>query len=163
AFADAAGIDVVEVNNVARSVRLRGTSASMGAAFGVDLGAYQVDGLTYRGREGSIYVPDALGDAVVAVLGPAHLPPARPPLPAPHGGRPPRHSVRHTNGNARAGRPRGELLATGHRGSVRLSDRRRRQRRDRRDHRARRRLPNRRPRHLLRRPGPAYAGRRGGA
>lgn len=69
AFADAAGIDVVEVNNAARSVRLRGTAASMRAAFGVDLGAYQFDGLTYRGREGSIYVPDSLGDAVVAVLG----------------------------------------------------------------------------------------------
>src|ERR1700742_4671971 len=59
-FAAAAGLDVAGVNLAARSIRLRGTAATMSAAFGVDLGAYETVGLRYRGREGSIYLPEEL-------------------------------------------------------------------------------------------------------
>jgi kumamolisin len=68
-FAAAAGLDVAGVNLAARSVRLRGTAAAMAAAFGVDLGAYETVFLRYRGREGSIYLPEELDGVVVAVLG----------------------------------------------------------------------------------------------
>src|SRR5258707_7435544 len=80
-FATAAGLDVAAVNLAARSIRLRGTAAAMATAFGVDLGAYETAGLRYRGREGSIYLPEELDGVVVAVLGldnrpaaPAHFP-----------------------------------------------------------------------------------------
>jgi kumamolisin len=76
-FAMAAGLDVVGVNLAARSVRLRGTAAAMSAAFGVDLGAYERADLRYRGREGSIYLPEELDGVVVAVLGLDNRPTAR--------------------------------------------------------------------------------------
>jgi kumamolisin len=82
-FAAAAGIAVVDVNLAARSVRLRGTAATMARAFGVDLGTYRFDGegdrdgAGYRGREGAVYVPADLADVVVAILGLDNRPSAR--------------------------------------------------------------------------------------
>jgi kumamolisin len=76
-FAAAAGLDVAGVNLAARSVRLHGTAAAMSAAFGVDLGAYETADLRYRGREGSIYLPEELDGVVVAVLGLDNRPTAR--------------------------------------------------------------------------------------
>lgn len=76
-FATAAGLDVVAVNLAARSIRLRGTATAMAAAFGVDLGGYERAGLRYRGREGSIYLPEELDGVVVAVLGLDNRPTAR--------------------------------------------------------------------------------------
>lgn len=76
-FATAAGLDVAAVNLAARSIRLRGTAAAMSTAFGVDLGAYETAGLRYRGREGSIYLPEELDGVVVAVLGLDNRPAAR--------------------------------------------------------------------------------------
>jgi len=76
-FATAAGLDIAGVNLAARSVRLRGTAAAMAAAFGVDLGAYETVGLRYRGREGSVYLPEELDGVVVAVLGLDNRPTAR--------------------------------------------------------------------------------------
>ena len=76
-FAAAAGIAVVDVNLAARSVRLRGTAATMARAFGVDLGTYRFDGEGYRGREGAVYTPADLADVVVAILGLDNRPSAR--------------------------------------------------------------------------------------
>jgi kumamolisin len=68
-FASAAGIGVAGVNMAARSIRLRGSAPAMQAAFGVDLAEYEVDGLGYRGRVGSVYIPPNLDGVIVAVLG----------------------------------------------------------------------------------------------
>ncbi len=76
-LASGSGLEVVSVNLPARSVRLRGTTAGMQSAFGVMLGVYRADGLTYRGREGSIYIPADLDGVVVAVLGLDNRPQAR--------------------------------------------------------------------------------------
>lgn len=76
-FASDAGLEVAGVSRPARSVRLRGDVASMSAAFAVTLGTYEASGLTFRGREGSVYVPAALDGAVIAVLGLDSRPAAR--------------------------------------------------------------------------------------
>lgn len=68
-FAHEYGLTVGSSSLAARSVSLLGTVTEMNAAFGVNLGEYQVDGRTYRGREGAVYVPAGLADVVVAVLG----------------------------------------------------------------------------------------------
>ncbi|HKT03444.1 MAG TPA: S53 family peptidase [Rugosimonospora sp.] len=68
-FAHAHGLTVSSVNLAARSVSLLGTVTEMNAAFQVSLGEYEVDGRTYRGRVGEIYVPASLAGTVVAVLG----------------------------------------------------------------------------------------------
>jgi kumamolisin len=69
AFANQVGLDVVSVNLPARSVRLRGDVATMNTAFGVNLGHYEHESGSYRGREASIYVPPELDGPVIAVLG----------------------------------------------------------------------------------------------
>jgi kumamolisin len=98
-FASRFGLEVVAVSRPARSVRLRGTVADMNIAFGVDLGTYEgthrtAGEVSYRGRVGSVYIPEALDGVVVAVLGldnrpQAHThfrvaPGARPGAVAPH-------------------------------------------------------------------------------
>jgi kumamolisin len=69
AYASRVGLEVVSVNVMARSVRLRGDVTAMNAAFGVNLGHYQHAGGTFRGREGSVFLPGDLDSRVVAVLG----------------------------------------------------------------------------------------------
>jgi kumamolisin len=76
-FAAEYGLSATAVSPAARSVGLLGTVAQVNAAFGVSLGRYEAGGLTYRGREGDIHVPAALGGVVVAVLGLDERPQAR--------------------------------------------------------------------------------------
>jgi kumamolisin len=68
-FAHEHGLTVTFVNEAARSVGLSGTVAQMNAAFQVDLGVYERDGATYRGREGEVHVPSEIAGHVRAVLG----------------------------------------------------------------------------------------------
>ncbi|TWE12729.1 kumamolisin [Rudaeicoccus suwonensis] len=65
------GVTVVSHNAAARTVRVRGTAAAIGEAFGVQLQTTELpDGRRQeRMRSGEIYVPQALADIVVAVLG----------------------------------------------------------------------------------------------
>jgi kumamolisin len=68
-FAAANHLVVVESNAARRSVVLSGTSASLGAAFGVTLQQFEHDAGTYRGRTGSISVPADLAEVVEGVFG----------------------------------------------------------------------------------------------
>ena len=77
AFAAEHGLRVVGVNEAARSVKLRGSAAAVGDAFGVELHRYRVDGLVYRSYAGAVHVPEELGATVQAVLGLDNRPVAR--------------------------------------------------------------------------------------
>ncbi len=61
-----------------RTVKLSGTVTAMQKAFGVELQQVTFDGGSYRVREGAIYVPAQLADAVIAVLGLDNRPQAQP-------------------------------------------------------------------------------------
>ena len=81
-FADRAGLDVVSENPAARSIRLRGDVATMNTAFEVSLGDYRgrggpYDGVSYRGRQASVYLPEELDGRVISVLGLDNRPQAR--------------------------------------------------------------------------------------
>jgi kumamolisin len=90
-FAAAHGLHTVQTAPARRSVVLSGTVAQFNAAFGVDLQQVEHDGGTYRGREGEIFLPDALAGKVEAVLGLDNRPIAKPHFRhQPHG--PTRHS-----------------------------------------------------------------------
>ncbi|WP_220386590.1 protease pro-enzyme activation domain-containing protein [Frankia sp. ArI3] len=78
AFAGRAGLDVAEVDEPARTVRLRGPAARARTAFDTPLALYDSGGRTIRGREGDLGLPDELDDRVVAVLGLDERPAARP-------------------------------------------------------------------------------------
>jgi len=78
AFARANDLVAVESSVARRSVVLAGTAAKISAAFGVQLAAYaHPDGGTFRGRQGAIYVPSDLADAVQGVFGLDDRPAAR--------------------------------------------------------------------------------------
>ncbi len=68
-FAHARGLRLVRINLAERVVVLSGTVEACARAFQVDLGQYEGAGTTYRGREGSIHLPESLIGLVVAVLG----------------------------------------------------------------------------------------------
>jgi kumamolisin len=68
-FAHATGLRMVRISLAERIVVLSGTVEACSRAFNVELGRYEGGGITYRGREGSIHLPEALAGAVVAVLG----------------------------------------------------------------------------------------------
>jgi kumamolisin len=61
-----------------RTLKLTGTVANMQRAFGVSLSHSTIDGVSYRVRDGSIYLPAELQGYVVAVLGLDNRPQARP-------------------------------------------------------------------------------------
>jgi kumamolisin len=61
-----------------RTVKLSGTIANMQRAFGVSLSHSTIDGVSYRVRDGSIYLPAELQGYVVAVLGLDNRPQAIP-------------------------------------------------------------------------------------
>ena len=61
-----------------REVQLTGTASAMQKAFGVELKAHQMDGTTYRVREGAICLPEELTGHVEAVLGLDNRPQAKP-------------------------------------------------------------------------------------
>lgn len=88
-FASDHGLQVLETDEGARTIRLQGDVGAVARAFDTDLNLYDVDGQVVRGREGTVALPDELDDAVVAVLGlderPAAQPRFRPAAAAPAG------------------------------------------------------------------------------
>ncbi|HEY4044434.1 MAG TPA: S53 family peptidase [Rhodopila sp.] len=77
-FARHHGLSVVQAHAGRRTVVLSGTVAQFNTAFGVDLQRFQHPGGSYRGRVGSIHLPDELHGRVDAVLGLDNRPIARP-------------------------------------------------------------------------------------
>ena len=69
AFAKAAALTVVETSVARRTVVLSGSVEQMNQAFGVDLQRYQTARTVYRGREGSVLIPDHLAPIVESVHG----------------------------------------------------------------------------------------------
>lgn len=87
-FAAQHGLSVVDANAGRRTVVLSGAVAAFNAAFGVDLQKFTYDGGSYRGRVGSVQLPEELRGRVEAVLGLDNRPAAKPhfrrrPQPAP--------------------------------------------------------------------------------
>ena len=72
-----AGLDVLSSDPATRIIAADGTVEQMSTAFGVSLGQYQTDEVTYRGREGAVHVPTDIADLVEAVLGLDDRPQAR--------------------------------------------------------------------------------------
>jgi kumamolisin len=79
-FAQHSGLTVVESSLRKRRVILTGTVEAMSAAFGTELKAYRVDttGPHFRGRTGTISIPQELTGSVIAVLGLDNRPVAKP-------------------------------------------------------------------------------------
>jgi kumamolisin len=77
-FATAHGLSVVQEDAGRRTVVLSGTVAQFNAAFGVDLQRFEHPGGSYRGRVGSVQLPDELRGRVEAVLGLDNRPAAKP-------------------------------------------------------------------------------------
>jgi kumamolisin len=77
-FASKYGLAVVQEHAGRRTVVLSGTVAQFNAAFGVDLQRFEHGGGSYRGRVGSIHLPEELSACVEAVLGLDNRPVARP-------------------------------------------------------------------------------------
>jgi kumamolisin len=77
-FAAAHKLAVVQESAGRRTVVLSGTVAQFNAAFGVDLQKFEHPGGTYRGRVGSVQLPDTLNGVVEAVLGLDDRPAAKP-------------------------------------------------------------------------------------
>ena len=69
AFAAEFGLRVIRISPIERTIALAGSVGSCARAFRVELGQYELGGATYRGREGSIHLPEALAEGVIAVLG----------------------------------------------------------------------------------------------
>ncbi len=69
AFAQANGLEVVEVDLARRLVKLGGTTSALARAFGADLHQTEADGITYRVRTGALHLPEPLAGRVIAVLG----------------------------------------------------------------------------------------------
>jgi kumamolisin len=80
AFAAEYGLRVVMRDLARRTVQLEGTLEQLCAAFGVSLATYSLEGTLFRGRTGTISLPDTLENVVEAVLGLDTRPQARPRL-----------------------------------------------------------------------------------
>jgi kumamolisin len=78
AFAKTNGLKVLETSQARRTVVLSGTVAQMNKAFAVDLGNYQTSAGVYRGREGSVNIPEALANVIDSVNGLDNRPVASP-------------------------------------------------------------------------------------
>lgn len=78
AFAQEHGLDVLETHPAQRRVVLSGTVAALSTAFGVNLAQYEYLGVQYRGRVGTVSVPEDLAPIIEAVLGLDNRPQARP-------------------------------------------------------------------------------------
>ncbi len=76
-FAKAHGLIVAHTHAGRRTVMLSGTVAQFNEAFGVDLQKFEYPGGSYRGRVGSINLPQELSDRVEAVLGLDNRPAAK--------------------------------------------------------------------------------------
>ena len=68
-FAQEHGLSVIDSDSARRTVWLSGTVAQMNRAFAVDLGRYESDEGSYRGREGHILLPAGLANIVDGVFG----------------------------------------------------------------------------------------------
>jgi kumamolisin len=77
-FASQGGLQVEETDAARRIVVLAGTVEQMNRAFGVTLQNCQEGGRTFRVREGSIFVPEAIGGIVTGVFGLDERPQAKP-------------------------------------------------------------------------------------
>ncbi|HXB92603.1 MAG TPA: protease pro-enzyme activation domain-containing protein [Puia sp.] len=77
AFVEKMGLKVEETHADQRTIIVSGTVTQMSAAFAVQLGCYEqaavsgqeAESGTYRGREGSIYIPGDLTGIIVGVFG----------------------------------------------------------------------------------------------
>jgi len=78
AFARMHRLAVVARDVARRAVVLAGTVGDLSEAFGVTLQSYEHAGGTYRGRVGSVHVPDELKDIVEGVFGLDDRPQAKP-------------------------------------------------------------------------------------
>lgn len=78
AFAHEFGLTVTERSQARRSVVLSGTAENMQRAFGTTLAYYDSPSGRYRGRTGSIMIPEELQPIVTAVLGLDNRPVAKP-------------------------------------------------------------------------------------
>jgi kumamolisin len=76
-FALDAGLIVLEASLARRAIVLEGTLASLTAAFGAQLSMYSIDGRTFRGRIGTMTVPETLAHIVEGVFGLDERPQAR--------------------------------------------------------------------------------------
>jgi kumamolisin len=79
-FAKEAGLTVVAVEPARRLVKLSGTVAAMQAAFKTSLGHYREGAHEYRGRSGTLSLPDDVAEVVESVLGLDTRPAAAPRL-----------------------------------------------------------------------------------
>ena len=77
-FAGSYHLSVVQSHAGRRTIVLSGTVAQFNEAFGVSLQRFDYPGGSYRGRVGSIQLPDDLRDRVEAVLGLDNRPAAKP-------------------------------------------------------------------------------------
>jgi len=77
-FANQHGLAVVDEHPGRRHVVLSGTVAQFNDAFGVELEQFEHPGGSYRGRIGTVHLPDELDGLVTAVLGLDNRPQARP-------------------------------------------------------------------------------------
>ena len=69
AFAARHGLRVVSAEPGRRRVRLAGSAAQFGAAFGVSLGMYDAGEGGFRSYSGALGVPGSLADRIESVLG----------------------------------------------------------------------------------------------
>jgi kumamolisin len=78
AFAHEHGLTIVESSRAKRSVKLSGTIGALTAAFKVELHKFKKANRSYRGRIGSVSVPEELSQIVVGVHGFDNRPVAKP-------------------------------------------------------------------------------------
>jgi kumamolisin len=69
AFAQGAGLTVVESNAARRSVIVRGSAAAINQAFAVQLNDYEYDSKSYRSHDGAVNLPSTISGCVEAVVG----------------------------------------------------------------------------------------------
>ncbi|HMK45819.1 MAG TPA: S53 family peptidase [Methanocella sp.] len=79
-FAREYHLDVSEVNAAQRRVVLSGTATNMSEAFSVDLQKFEYSKGSYRGRTGSVQIPEDIAPIVEGVFGLDNRPQARPHL-----------------------------------------------------------------------------------
>src|SRR6478736_6583836 len=77
-FAAESGLKVTLMDAARRLVKLSGSSAAMQSAFGTSLGVYENGPHKFRGRSGSLRLPQDVHDVVEAVLGLDNRPAAEP-------------------------------------------------------------------------------------
>jgi kumamolisin len=78
-FAKDNGLSVASVDPKTRTIKLQGTAATLGKAFGVEMGEYKdAQGNQFRAYQGQIKLPATLGKNVAAVLGLENRPLAKP-------------------------------------------------------------------------------------